>query len=61
MFVREQAAPTTSDLHVIAYPPGGTTPVEVLREGDSPRLDIDNGCQLLVGPPDASGPSVMSE
>jgi hypothetical protein len=61
VFVREQASPTSGDRHVIAYPPGSETPIEVLREGDSPVIDIDNGCQMLVGPHDASGPSVVSE
>jgi hypothetical protein len=62
VFMREQAAPDTSDIHIIAYPPTSNWPVEIWREGDSPVLHSLGGTsQMLLGPLDAKGPSVVSE
>ncbi len=62
VFMREQAAPDTSDIHIIAYPPNSNWPTEVWREGDSPVLhSVGGSSQMLIGPLDATGPSVVSE
>jgi hypothetical protein len=59
IFLIEQANPQTSDLHVVAYLPGSNSSLEVWREGQSPVLH--DPIQLLIGPLEASGPSVETE
>ncbi len=53
--------PQTGNDHIVAYLPGSDTPQEIWKGGDSPVVFSHTGTQLLLGPLDASGPSVMSE
>lgn len=61
VFVQEEV-PTTGDEHIVAYLPGSTTPVEVVTDTSSPKVSLGGGVpEMLVGPRDATGPSVVSE
>jgi hypothetical protein len=53
--------PQTGNNHIIAYLPGSDTPQEIWKGGDSPVVFSHTGTQLLMGPMDATGPSVMTE
>jgi hypothetical protein len=47
--------------HIIAYPPNSNAPIEIWRDGASHVVHEDGAVQLLVGPFDATGPSVRLE
>jgi hypothetical protein len=53
--------PTSGNNHVVAYLPGSDTPQEIWKSGDSPAVVSHTGTQLLMGPLEATGPSVQSE
>jgi hypothetical protein len=52
---------TSGNNHVVAYPPGSDTPQEIWKSGDSPTVVSHTGVQLLMGPLEATGPSVQRE
>ena len=61
VFVQEEE-PATGDEHIIAYLPGSTTPIEVVTGTSSPKVNLGGGVpEMLIGPREATGPSVVSE
>jgi hypothetical protein len=52
---------TTGNNHIVAYLPGSNTPQEIWKSGDSPTVVSHTGVQLLMGPLEATGPSVHTE
>ena len=53
--------PSSGNNHIVAYRPGSDTPEEIWKGGDSPAVFSHTGTQLLMGPLEATGPSVQSE
>ena len=60
IFLREHDPATTFDDRIVAFPPGADERV-VWREAEAPVVRAHIGDQMLVGPAEASGPSVKME